>query len=674
MLMMGGIMKYQKMLIVAAFLMLLASCGQLSQESEMPTPQTRSISDPFYLPIPQDQQLKITQGYHNGNYSIDMDNGTGNWQLAAIRGGQIIERVDGQPDCPGASCFYASYAYGNYLIIQHDDGTLARYAHMLTGTPTTKSRVAQGEVVGLAGSSGNADGIHVHLTVFSSPGVPAPPKFVEYGNGEVVPGTWRTSQNSEAVNPCPPACPPLSNEMILKAGATTALNFNLGDNVFNLFTTNSSDPDQLWDIFKPGDFGGNPGWMMRRKGTNICLNFYRPSLGNGVYPNPYACSASDGDQQFDFIDKGVGATGREWQIRVQGTNYCLDTANWASLARVYAYSCLETANQHWIIPAVPDPFVPPAWTVTPTAMTFTGTVGGITPDAQPFTIRNNGGAGTYGSWSSNDSWLGANGFNTTVGAGGTSPGNATVTACTAVGTSTGELRFESNNSRATISVTRVCNGMANWTPSVSSLTLPAGTVGGTTSSNTFILQNTGTASGTYTLSATSPFTINLATGTLANGSSAPITVTAPVCTVAGTQTSSVSIAGSISTVSVSRVCTVAVPTGLNLTVSSNGRIFVTWNESTGADQYEFAGTFDTNTPLGFSSGVNARGSGVNGAVLVWGLTPEDPAKQSKLLCVQIRAKNTGGSSNYTSPVCTTYKYYTGVSLKSSNPVVTISLP
>jgi Peptidase family M23 len=712
MLMMGGIMKYQKMLIVAAFLVLLASCGQTLQKPEIASPQTRAINSGLSLPIPTNETgWVLTSGPHPFlNFCGIGKPCAGNWgSLDFARSGygssNVVAMADGVVEAyeigSGVNCG---------IRIRHDAlGLKTNYFHLLSFAVSPGQTVTRGQVLGTYGSTcGYINGPHLHITIFNASGQEVNiddyiiggwqpwrvPNLTYYGGLTKVGGTNPAigtvldadTGNNSVINDgtigsgssggCPPSCPTntLTKEMIGKAGATTALNFNLGDNIFNLFTTNSSDPDQLWDIFKPGDFGGNPGWMMRRKGTNTCLNFYRPSLGNGVYPNPYACSASDGDQQFDFIDKGVGATGREWQIRVQGTNYCLDTANWASLARVYAYSCLETANQHWIIPAVPDPFVPPAWTVTPTAMTFTGTVGGITPDAQPFTIRNNGGAGTYGSWSSNDSWLGANGFNTTVGAGGTSPGNATVTACTAVGTSTGELRFESNNSRATISVTRVCNGMANWTPSVSSLTLPAGTVGGTTSSNTFILQNTGTASGTYTLSATSPFTINLATGTLANGSSAPITVTAPVCTVAGTQTSSVSIAGSISTVSVSRVCTVAVPTGLNLTVSSNGRIFVTWNESTGADQYEFAGTFDTNTPLGFSSGVNARGSGVSGAVLVWGLTPEDPAKQSKLLCVQIRAKNTGGSSNYTSPVCTTYKYYTGVSLKSSNPVVTISLP
>ncbi len=723
-------MKYQKMVIVAAFLLLLASCGQQikpptsqaniahppheyfdpatydSLASQYQNPTTRIHDDNFtyLLPFSSGSTFQVTQGYYGGfshqnvaALDFGMPEGT---EIRAIRAGTILNAVDGRdwdPSCYlGGSCLLAN---GNYVVVGHSDGSRAYYLHMRKSSITVSinQTVIQGQALGVSGATGNTcgnsactvPGAHLHLQVYTDTTGTSTSKtkfkeIIEAGraDGYAVALDSYTSQNSGVVNPCPPTCPPvtLTNEMIGKAGATTALNFNLGDNVFNLFTTNSSDPDQLWDIFKPGDFGGNPGWMIRRKGTNICLNFYRPNLGNGVYPNPYTCSASDGDQQFDFIDKGMGTTGREWQIRVQGTNYCLDTANWASLARVYAYSCLETANQHWIIPAAPDPIVPPAWSVTPTTMTFTGTVGGATPAAQSFTIRNNGGAGTFASFSSDDAWLSATGFSTTVAAGSSTTGSALmVVPCSTPGTTNGTLRFVTGSSTTTISVTRVCNGVSFFTPSTSSLILPAGIVGGATSSNTFSLQNTGTASGTYTLSATNSFTVNPATGVLANGSGATITVTAPACTAAGTLTSSVSIAGSTSTVSVSRVCTVplpaipAIPTGMTLNVSSNGRIFASWNESTGADQYEFTGTFDTSA-LVFGSPVNARGSGVSAAVLVWDLNPSDTAKQGKQLCVQIRAKNTGGSSNYATSVCTTYKYYSGVSLKSSNPVVTISLP
>jgi hypothetical protein len=317
------------------------------------------------------------------------------------------------------------------------------------------------------------------------------------------------------------------------------------------------------------------------------------------------------------------------------------------------------------------------WTTNAGTAFAAGTVGGITANV-PITLTNTGNAaGNY--------TVGVtNGFTASPTSGSLAAGasvsiTATAPVCTSTANQTAVITFGGSSS-ASNNLTRGCIGVPIWTPSVSSLILTSGIVGGTTSSNTFNLQNTGTASGTYTLTASSPFTVNPAIGTLANGSSTPITVTAAACTVVGTQTSSISIAGSTSTIIASRVCTVAIPaipltpTVSALTVSSNGRIFVTWNESTGADQYEFAGTFDTNTPLNFSSGVNARGSGVSGAVLVWGLTPEDPVKQGKQLCVQIRAKNTEGSSNYTSPVCTTYKYYTGVSLKNSSPVVTISLP
>jgi Peptidase family M23/Ricin-type beta-trefoil lectin domain-like len=725
MLMIGGIMKYPKMLIVAAFLMLLASCGQTLQKPEIASPQTRAINSGLSLPIPINETgWVLTSGPHPFlNFCGIGKPCAGNWgSLDFARSGygssNVVAMADGVVEAyeigSGVNCG---------IRIRHDAlGLKTNYFHLLSFAVSPGQTVTRGQVLGTYGSTcGYINGPHLHITIFNASGQEVNiddyiiggwqpwrvPNLTYYGGLTKVGGTNPAigtvldadTGNNSVINDgtigsgssggCPPNCPTntLTKEMIGKAGAITALNFNLGDNVFNLFTTNSSDPDQLWDIFKPGDFGSNPGWMMRRKGTNICLNFYRPNLANGVYPNPYACSASDGDQQFDFIDKGLGATGREWQIRVQGTGYCLDTANWASLAQVYAYSCVETPNQHWIIPTAPDPVVvvPPSWSVTPIVMTFTGVVGGAIPTKQGYTLRNSGGAGSYTTFSTDDTWLGLVDVPTLNVAGGSSTtGNTNIkAACNTIGTRTGRIEFRgaSGSNSAFIDVTYNCTAalVATFIPSVSSLTLPAGTVGGTASSNTFTLQNTGTASGTYTLNTSSPFTVNPATGALANGSGAPITitVTAAACTVAGTQTSVISIAGSTTTISASRVCTVAlpaVPTRVTLNVSSNGRIFVIWNESTGAEQYEFAGTFDTNTPLGFSSGVNARGSGVSGAVLVWGSTPEDPAKQGKQLCVQIRAKNAGGSSNYASPVCTTYKYYTGVSLKSSSPVVTISLP
>lgn len=57
--------------------------------------------------------------------------------------------------------------YGNYVIIEHSDGTFTLYAHMRAGTITVMKgeSVAQGQVIGKMGSSGRSTGQHLHFEV-----------------------------------------------------------------------------------------------------------------------------------------------------------------------------------------------------------------------------------------------------------------------------------------------------------------------------------------------------------------------------------------------------------------------------------------------------------------------------------------------------------------------------
>jgi hypothetical protein len=642
MLMMGGFMKYPKMLIVAAFL-LLSSCVQTPNVSpQNPIGTTRGVKTGLSLPFPVGSTWILTGGPHrlSSNQSI--------WDSIDVQ-----DRGRFDPNERGANVNAAGngtltrlndIGWGNCgATINHGNGLQTVYYHL--DVTRANGAISRG-------------GPHLHFALrreaTASVGAPLPIQDYEIGAWQPVNGSGEYSGSLRNIS----------------SGSTVPQWSNFYND-----GTNAGETSQCPSTYPappenraPGGTEANP-TIVTTQDVTLTWGCVNGATSVGMYVRKVGDPNLTVDE--DYVQGSsysvaanrlqVGATYRWNMISFNGTNY---DGNQFSSVQFFRYD------------GVPPP-PPPTWTVAPTSMTFTGIVG-VKPAPQSFTIQNIGGAGTFASFSSDDAWLSATGFSTTVAAGSSTTGNALmVLPCSTPGITNGTLRFVTGSSTATISVTRVCNGVPIWTPSVSSLTLPAGTVGGTTSSNTFSLQNTGTASGTYTLTASSPFTISPATGTLANGSSTPITVTAPACTAVGTLTSSISIAGSTNTVSVSRVCTVAtapVPTGFALTVSSNGRIFASWNESPRADQYEFAGTFDTNTPLGFSSGVNARGSGTSGAVLVWGSTPEDPTKQGKPICVQIRAKNAGGSSNYASPVCTTYKYYTGVSLKSSSPVVTISIP
>ena len=58
-----------------------------------------------------------------------------------------------------------SQGYGKFIIIEHDDGTTSRYAH-LSGYEVSKDDiVTQGQLIGYVGSTGNSTGPHLHFEI-----------------------------------------------------------------------------------------------------------------------------------------------------------------------------------------------------------------------------------------------------------------------------------------------------------------------------------------------------------------------------------------------------------------------------------------------------------------------------------------------------------------------------
>ena len=85
--------------------------------------------------------------------------------VIAAADGEIIEIHDGEPD---NNCSFNSDSDANRVILLHDDGSIAIYAHMKTGSITPRKvgdRVEQGDYLGVMGSSGLSTGPHLHLGV-----------------------------------------------------------------------------------------------------------------------------------------------------------------------------------------------------------------------------------------------------------------------------------------------------------------------------------------------------------------------------------------------------------------------------------------------------------------------------------------------------------------------------
>lgn len=306
------------------------------------------------------------------------------------------------------------------------------------------------------------------------------------------------------------------------------------------------------------------------------------------------------------------------------------------------------------------------WVAQPSALSFSGVVGGSTPPAQSFTITNTGtGSGSL-SISSNQPWLAVGTGSAYLDTGATSsPISVTVAACSTTGTSSGTLSVAGSGSSTSLNVTRNCAATTpQWILSKSSLTF-AGTVGGAApAGQLFTVQNTGNGVGTYTISSTQAWlSTSPQSGSLnAGATSGAINVSVTACTVNGNSTAMLTVTGggSSATLNVLRQCSgqsPSIPASLQITMSSLGRIFLTWPEVSGAQSYEFKATFD-GQPIGVSGQIPGNVAATASAIAQFVSSPDAADKQGKTVCLAARAVNAAGVSNYTGYSCTTYRYYT----------------
>ncbi|GGW56816.1 putative secreted protein (Por secretion system target) [Winogradskyella epiphytica] len=87
-------------------------------------------------------------------------------EIIAAAPGQILAKHDGEFD---RSCSFNNNIW-NAIYVQHDDGSVAWYGHMKNGSLSPKNvgdSVAQGEYLGIVGSSGNSTGPHLHFEVYT---------------------------------------------------------------------------------------------------------------------------------------------------------------------------------------------------------------------------------------------------------------------------------------------------------------------------------------------------------------------------------------------------------------------------------------------------------------------------------------------------------------------------
>lgn len=94
-----------------------------------------------------------SQGIHGYN-GVDLATYCGSPVFAAASGDVIIRRASGW-----------NGGYGFYAVVSHPNGTQTLYAHLKSIIVQSGWHVAQGQVIGYVGSTGNSTGCHVHVEV-----------------------------------------------------------------------------------------------------------------------------------------------------------------------------------------------------------------------------------------------------------------------------------------------------------------------------------------------------------------------------------------------------------------------------------------------------------------------------------------------------------------------------
>lgn len=118
----------------------------------------------YIYPVPS-AYAKVTTGlyYSNGSYHGAVDfgsGGIGGQPVYAVKAGTVVLTAA------------LTTSYGNYILINHHDGTYTLYAHGQQGSICVSEgqSVNQGQQIMRVGSTGNSSGNHLHFEVRLSPG------------------------------------------------------------------------------------------------------------------------------------------------------------------------------------------------------------------------------------------------------------------------------------------------------------------------------------------------------------------------------------------------------------------------------------------------------------------------------------------------------------------------
>ncbi len=134
-------------------------------EEEKRTMSTGTYIFPSPGPINSDYSWRSWGRYNEFHKGTDFGKNNG-LDIIASDGGTVIQaknRGDG---------------YGLCILIEHDDGTITRYAHCSRLLVKDGQKVAQGEKIAIMGSTGNSTGVHLHFEIIKDGNVVNPMEYL----------------------------------------------------------------------------------------------------------------------------------------------------------------------------------------------------------------------------------------------------------------------------------------------------------------------------------------------------------------------------------------------------------------------------------------------------------------------------------------------------------------
>jgi hypothetical protein len=148
---------------------------QLQMHARFGDPTVRPEPYAYRLPYRTGTTFSVLQGFHgtfshrgSNEYAIDFDCPVATPVLAARPG--VVVAANAAAQGSGTTPEFLEYRRTNFVIVQHDDGTLGEYMHLAPSGVRVQigQRVDRGDELALSGNTGFSSTPHLHFQVMTA--------------------------------------------------------------------------------------------------------------------------------------------------------------------------------------------------------------------------------------------------------------------------------------------------------------------------------------------------------------------------------------------------------------------------------------------------------------------------------------------------------------------------